>query len=302
MATNNGKEPTFSVAEVVGISAAAAAALGGVIVALGRAQANSQQTPAAVQKLPSREEIAQRAHKGRALAASAAESASSHYPEARERASATADRAAEMARTYGAEVSGLAETGIQRAQQQSKVLSERIQESILPAVTAGAIKVRKSIEQQAKQTDTDELLERSRHLADDAAQQLRQAGASVSKTFQKDVLPAVTPVVKDATERAEEFVEQLKHRAEDSKGRKGSLPGTKAVASGKESAQHAVQTTTKAASDSLSTLMWLLVSSAIIYLVMLSPERREKVKSAAYNAIDQIKLLIGDFKGYETEF
>lgn len=307
MASNNGHEPAFSVAEVVGISAAAAAALGGIIIALGRTQANSSKSNmAAVQHLPSRKELSGTAARGRKTAESVVQegvaAARSRYPAARDAAADTADRAAEAARVYGAEAAAKAETGIEKAKHQGKALSEIFQESILPVVMDNATRVKKSVAEQAKNADTDEILEKSRHYADEAAEQLRHAGESVSKTFQKDVMPAVAPVVKDASERAGELFEQVKSRAEDTRKRNDSFPGAKAVASGKQSAQGAMQTTGQAATDSLAALMWIVVSSALIYLVLLSPERRERVKSAAFDAIEQVRLLIGDFKGYETEF
>lgn len=307
MASNNGHEPAFSVAEVVGISAAAAAALGGVIIALGRTQANSSKSSMpALQTLPSRKQLSGKAARGRGAAQDVmlgtVEAARSRYPGARDVAAEKADRAAEIARVYGAEAAARAEVGLEKAKHQGKAFSEILQESIIPVVIDSATRARKSVAEQAKNTDTDELIEKSRHYADEAADQLRHAGASVSKTFQKDVMPAVAPVVKDASERAGELFEQVRGRAEDARKRNDSFPGAKAVSSGKQSAQGALQSTGQAATDSIAALMWLAISSALIYMVMLSPERRERVKSAAFDAIEQVRLLIGDFKGYETEF
>lgn len=307
MASNNGHESAFSVAEVVGISAAAAAALGGVIIALGRSQANSSKTHLpAMQTLPSRDDLSSRAQRGMHVAEDAVHDAissvRSRYPDARSAAEERAEKTAEVARAYGSEAAAIAETGFEKARHQGRAFSDILQESVLPAVIDGAARVRKSVQEQAKNTDTDEIIEKSRHYADEAAEHLRHAGESVSRTFQKDVVPAVAPVMKDASEKASDLFDQVRERADDVRHRNDSLPGAKALSSGKDSAQGAIHSTSKAATDSIAALMWLAISSALIYLVLLSPERRERVKSAAFDAVEQVRLLIGDFKGYETEF
>jgi hypothetical protein len=303
MASNNGHESAFSVAEVIGISAAAAAALGGVIIALGRTQANSSKHHMpALQALPGRREISKQAGKGKLFARDAADATASRYPDARDYALERMDWTADAARTYGAEISALAETGLDKAKEQGKALSEILQDSFVPMVVDSATRARKNVSKQAKNTDTDELIKKSRHFADEAADQLRHAGETVARTVQKDVIPAVAPVMKDVSEFAEDLFDQAKDRAGDARKSKDRFPGSKTVSSGKDSAQHALHTSSQAATDTLATLVWLTISSALIYLVLLSPERRERVKSAAFDAIEQIRLLIGDFKGYETEF
>lgn len=303
MASQNGNTTPFSVGEVVGISAAAAVALGGIIIALGRAQSHSSEPKLAVaQSLPSRKQVRKAAERGKKRANVARKEASRRYPDARDRATDTLDRTSEAARVYGAEMATKAEAGLERAKHQGSELSHRFQESVLPAVATGAARLRDTVAEQARETDTDELVETARHYADEAAEQLRHAGETVSKRFQDDVLPAVTPFVKDATSYAEDTLGRLKDRAGDARRSNGRVPGAKAVASGKQSAQNALQTTSKAASDSFASVLWLAISGALVYFILLSPERREQVKSAVYDAVEQVRLLIGDFKGYETEF
>ena len=303
MADNNGHEPAFSMAEVVGISAAAAAALGGIIIALGRTQANSSKTHLpAMQSLPSKKEIAKQAKRGKIFAHDAAESAQSRYPDARDFATEKFEATADAARMYSSDFAHKAEIGLDKAKHQGRAFSEILQESIIPAVIEGATRVRNTVTEQAKNTDTDEIVEKSRHYADEAAEHLRHAGESVSRTFHKDVMPAVSPVLKDASEMAGDLFENVRERADDMKHRNDGFPGAKAVSSGKDSAHSALQTSSRAATDTLSALVWLVISSALVYLVLLSPERRERVKSAMFDVIEQVRLLIGDFKGYETEF
>ncbi|CAN5182042.1 hypothetical protein BH23CHL1_BH23CHL1_09200 [soil metagenome] len=285
MASNNGHESAFSVAEVVGISAAAAAALGGIVIALGRTQANaSHSSLPVIESLPSRKQMKKQAQSGRKKARKAADKAVKRYPDARD---------------YTTAVAG---SGFDRAKTQSKALSTQLQDTVIPTIVERAEKIRKNVSDQAKNIDTDELADTSRHLADDAAEWLRYAGSTVSATMHDSVLPAVKPVAKDVSERAGDVYEQVRDRAEEARKRNDRFPGAKVVASGRDSAQHAMHTSTSAAKDTLSSVLWLTIASALVYLVLLSPERREQVKTAAFDAIEEIRLLIGDFKGYETEF
>lgn len=290
MASTNGHESAFSVAEVVGISAAAAAALGGIIIALGRTQANSSNGNA-LAAVEERINLDSASARGRELAHEAREAAAQRY-----------GTAATAARSYGTEARSVAETGLDTAKTKSKTFIEMFQESILPLVVENASKTRHAISEQAKKADSREIKERSRHFAEEAAVQLREAGDTVSTRIHDDVLPAVTPVVKDASERAGELFEQVRDRADEVIHRSDDVQVKKMFESGKESAQSAAKTTGSAAKDTLSAMIWLSIASALVYLVLLSPERREKVKSLAFNGIEQIRLLVGDFQGYETEF
>lgn len=303
MASNNGHESAFSVAEVVGISAAAAAALGGVIIALGRTQAHASHTSLpSIDSLPSRKQMRKQAGRGRGKAQRAAERAAKRYPDARDYAAVQVGRSADIARAYGSDAASMAESGVDRARSQGKALSTQLQEVVFPTIVETAEKIRKNVSEQAKNVDTDDLVDTSRQVADDAAEWLRQAGSTVSAKMHDSVLPAVKPVAKDVSEKAGDIYEQVRERAEDARKRNDSFPGAKAMASGRDSAQHAVHTSTNAAKDTVSSLVWLSIASTLIYLVLLSPERREQVKTAAFDAIEQVRLLIGDFKGYETEF
>ncbi len=53
--------------------------------------------------------------------------------------------------------------------------------------------------------------------------------------------------------------------------------------------------------DVFSTLTWSVVAAGIIYIVMISPARREKVINAACGVLDQLRLLALDIQGYEPE-
>jgi hypothetical protein len=53
--------------------------------------------------------------------------------------------------------------------------------------------------------------------------------------------------------------------------------------------------------DVFSTLAWSVLAAGIVYIVMLSPARREKVVNAACEMLDQLRLLALDIQGYEPE-
>lgn len=290
MASTNGQESAFSVAEVVGISAAAAAALGGIIIALGRTQANSSNGNT-LQAVEEHVNLNGATARGRELAHDAREAAAQRY-----------GIAATAARNYSSDARSAAGTGLDTARTKGQTIVEMFQETILPAVIENAMKTRQAISEQAKKADSGELKERSRQFADEAAVHLRDAGDTVSSRIQEDVLPAVTPVVRDASERAGELFDQVRDRADEVIHRNDEPQVMKMFESGKESAQAAAKSTGNAAKDTLSAMIWLTIASALVYLVLLSPERREKVKSAAFSAIEQARLLVGDFQGYETEF
>lgn len=281
------RESAFSTAEVVGISVAAAAALGGVIIALGRTQANSSAAP------PVKSGIDLDIHAGKVkdIAHDALEAVVHHY-----------DSAAGTARSRGSDALTYAGSGVDVAVAKGKTFGDILRESVVPALIASIGTARSTMSERAKSVDTDELLEKTRSLADEAVTHLHDTADTVSSTLHDDVLPVVTPIMRDASGRASEFVGHVRERAEDAFHQDEEPQIVRVIESGKDSAQKALKTTSSAAKDSLSALFWLSIASALVYLVLLSPERRDKIKGAAFEAIEQIRLLIGDFQGYETEF
>ncbi len=138
---------TLSAAEIVGVAAASAAALGGVIVALGRSQATSTKDRfesvdvAATQKM-AKENV----DKGRELAKSAATTLAASYPDIRDgaadllhRAAESArphvQRAAESARPHASKMGTSASTTAEQVKATGATVLERIHDDVLPAAS-----------------------------------------------------------------------------------------------------------------------------------------------------------------------
>lgn len=223
----------LTTAEIVGVAAASAAALGGVIVALGRSQATTHQEPVekVVSEVPriTKENV----ERGRDLARSAAASLVASYPDLREGAADLLHRAAETARPRASRVgSGAAST----------------------------------------------------------AEQVKATGATVLDRLQEEVLPAAATALSGLVERAGEARERSAPVASD----------MKSVAAAK--ADVALTKSTSAAKDTLATVAWAAAALSIVYLVLLSPERRDQLKTFLWGAVDQTLVLVRDFQGYEDEF
>jgi len=224
---------SLSAAEIVGVAAASAAALGGVIVALGRSQASASRDriealQASAPGLP-RESV----ERGRELAKGAAASLAAAYPDLKESAADLLHRAADTARPQASRFGSSAAT---------------------------------------------------------TAEQVRATGATVLERIHDDVLPAASVAISGLVERAGE--------ARESSAPVASNVKSAAVAK----ADVALTKSTSAAKDTLATVAWTATALTLIYLVLLSPERREQLKTFLWGAVDQTLVLVRDFQGYEDEF
>lgn len=231
----------LSTAEIVGVAAASAAALGGVIVALGRSQASSprgrlETIQAAVPSQLARDGVEkgrEGVERGRELARNAAASLAAAYPDLRESAAELLHRAAGSARPRASQVSSGAAT---------------------------------------------------------TAEQVRATGATVLDRIHEEVLPAASTAISGLMERAGEARERSAPVASD----------MKSVAAAK--ADVALAKSTSAAKDTLATVAWTATALTLVYFVLLTPERREQLKSFIWGAVDQTLVLVRDFQGYEEEF
>ncbi len=235
----------LSTAEIVGVAAASAAALGGVIVALGRSQAAATrerieaEQAAATLRLP-RESV----ERGRELARTAAATLAANYPDLKDSAADLLHRATETARPRAAQVS------------------------------SGAA---------------------------EKADQLRSTGATVLERIQEEVLPAASTAITHLVERAGEAREKSGPVAGDVKTvAAAKADEMRSVAAAK--ADVALTKSTSAAKDTLATLAWTSLALTLIYMVLLSPERREQIKTFLWGAVDQSLALVRDIQGYEEEF
>jgi hypothetical protein len=125
------REATFTAPEIVGIATAAAASLGGIIVALGRSQA-----AAARKQVPPLANVPDTARHqfehGREVARSAAAAVADAYPGMRESAADFLARAAESAAPRASRVGDLAATGAQSARSTGTIVLERLQDVVVP--------------------------------------------------------------------------------------------------------------------------------------------------------------------------
>ncbi len=242
----------LSTAEIVGVAAASAAALGGVIVALGRSQANhTRERTVAAQATQVPKMSRETVERGRDLARSAAESIVAHYPELKDSAADLLHRASETAQRAS-------ETARPRASQ----------------VGAGA-------------TET--------------AEHVRQTGAQLLDRIQADVIPAASTAISGLVDRASEARERSAPVAGDIKSvAAAKAEDIKTVAVSK--ADVALTKSTSAAKDSLATVVWTTAALTLVYVFLLSPERREQLKTFLWGAVDQSLALVRDFQGYEDDF
>ena len=225
---------TLSTAEIVGMAAASAAALGGVIVALGRSQANAARERSALPETVVSPKLArERVDRGRELARTAASSLVASYPDLREGAAEILHRAADSAKPRASRVGSSAAT---------------------------------------------------------TAEQVRATGATVLDRLQEDILPAASVALSGLVERAGEARERSQPAAS----------GMKSVAAAK--ADVALTKSTSAAKETVATLAWTATALTLVYLVLLSPERREQLRAFLWGAFDQVQVLVRDFQGYEDEF
>jgi hypothetical protein len=126
--------------------------------------------------------------------------------------------------------------------------------------------------------------------ASTTADQVRATGATVLDRLQEEVLPAASTMISGLVERAGEARERSAPAASD----------LKSVAAAK--ADVALTKSTSAAKDTVATVAWTAAALSLIYFVLLSPERREQIKTFLWGAVDQTLVLVRDFQGYEDDF
>jgi|GEM_PF-6552490 len=130
------RSSALSTAEIVGVAAASAAALGGVIVALGRSQSPSQ--PArdeVISVVPAPRISRENVEKGRELARQAAATLSANYPEIKETAGELLHRAADSARPRATRLTSEAAVKADQVRATGATVLERLQEEVLPAAS-----------------------------------------------------------------------------------------------------------------------------------------------------------------------
>lgn len=229
---DNGRT-SFTVPEIVGVAAGTAAALAGVIVALGRSQAH------------------------------AAREKQSHLADSLPSLGAVSDQLSGL-RDSGREVVDRVVDYVSEAHIDTEGLRERAAEI-------------------GQRVDTS----RVREMAAGGVERLRESGEDVLERVQESVAPGIAGAF-----------ESVKARAEDV-GLRAEPATMNFVSASREHASHAVEATTSAARETVATLFWLIAASTVVYVALLSPDRREKVKSALCQGWEQLLLLTRDFQGYD---
>ena len=131
------QESAFSVPEIVGIATAGAAALGGLIVGLGRAQSHGQRhKPAHLASLASFDGATAGVERGREALRQAGDRIGESWPELRGHAESLVERLADVQHGATARVADAATTGSERTKALSSDVIEIVQESVVPAVGA----------------------------------------------------------------------------------------------------------------------------------------------------------------------
>jgi hypothetical protein len=228
----------FTTPEIVGIATATAAALGGVIVALGRSQSSSHESRS--HNMPSIQEV---------------------VPAASQSASRQLDR------------------GKHVMQVASSLLSE-----MYPDLKHNATDlVHKA------SSSTRPQVSRAAAMASERADRARATGTTVVERLQDVVVPAAVAMISSVAEQAGEAKQRAQPVASD------------AAAATVAKAEVAVEKSSSAAKDSIALVVWSSIAALLIYGVLLDDERREKVRQFVFGAIDQGRLLLQDFQGYEED-
>jgi hypothetical protein len=128
------RESVFSTPEVIGIAAAAASALGGIIVALGRSQASAATEKAQkVDLAPVREAAVVRLAQGRDATRSAADAVADSYPDLRDAARHLLEKAGETAKPAIDRLGASKLVDTEQLRSAGTAVRERVQESLVPA-------------------------------------------------------------------------------------------------------------------------------------------------------------------------
>jgi hypothetical protein len=243
---------TFSVPEIVGIATAGAAALGGVIVALSRAQSHDSRVPAVA--TTTADGVSAGLQRGRDAARGAAELIAERLPTLKESAVERLSQAAQRVQVESGRAAEAAGSGAGQARSSGAALLGRMQEAVGPALAGAAETVGSAASGMADTVSS-------------AASGVVDSVSSAAASARDNAQPATSGVL-------------------DSVG---------------AGAGRAVEKSTSLARETLAALFWLMAASAVVYLALLSPERREKVKSFVFGAIEETRLLVRDFQGYDED-
>jgi hypothetical protein len=296
---------TLSQLEIVGVAMAAAGALGGVVMALSRAQ------DSATAQNPVRRRVGQL--RGASGDTRAAQTMEQLY-----------DSAADLVARIPSELSArshavlevlpgqqkqpawrrLALPGVRRRRSRLERLADRaprpptteqIQAAAADAVRAirPRIAAVRPVAESARQQVQQSLAEvRESDLVQQSGPALRQFSEQITEKLD-DVRTEASDALSDAPQRIAEIAGERARQLREAvpEAPLVELPAPKTVAKQGGSA----------AKETLATLVWLVAASTVVYFVVLSAERREQLKSWACARMEQVQLLALDLKGYEPD-
>lgn len=124
------------------------------------------------------------------------------------------------------------------------------------------------------------------------AETTRTGGAALRGKLQ-DAVETLSPVASDAVSMVKERVDRAAERTTD-------VAPTVARRTA-SAADRVASRSTALVKDTAATAGWLAAAVALIYYVILTPERRGQLGEAIATASEQMRLLIQDFQGYEEE-
>jgi hypothetical protein len=291
----------FSDGEIVTIAAVAAAALGGVVIGLGRGQARHANDH---QHFPDPHRLSQVAKRG----------IERHAPSG-------SDVAEQLGRSARAVLDSARERlPSDRSAPDLRRLQRRVQAgSPRPSDLAGSL--RDLAARVVEQLSLPETLESAPNSArDKAIRAVQRAPASSALSMRVQpfgwlaaarTLLRSRPEVHISRQDVSRPKESIQTGLEATGERLAEVPHAVAAARDRaanelhervaQPVSRAAATTKDVTMEAFAAAAWLTAASAVVYFGLLSDERREQFKSALCGAIEQARLLALDFQGYEPE-
>ncbi len=289
----------FSDTEIVTIAAVAASALGGIVIGLGRGQEDSGNTAGAAEgrlqaglgrALGATSDSA-RALRNRDLPVSASD-VRRVYGEARPAAKSAA-RKVRGSSDVSSSLSALLSRGGVERKPQASILGDVVKSVVSTALEAGM--------ERARGVDTDQLKSNLTRAVDKLGS--ASAGSDSAAAASADG-PEMPGVAAEVAERVSTELEALEEKAAAAPETvRAAADQTRELVSKRVArpVSRAATSTGDVTKESLAALAWLSLGACVVYFGLLSDERREQVKDGLCGVIEQGRLLMLDFQGYEPE-
>lgn len=287
---------SLSELEVLGVAAAAAAALGGVVTALSRAQANADPRPAVRQQLSRIQSAgAERAYRpAEQLYLAAVDILTNLPPQIAERSQAV--RQVIPVRRGGSTVP----IPVRQPTTWERLTDRAPQPPSAAQIQAAAADALQSVQP------------RLAAVGPMAASVRRSLQQSLDEARQSELVQSAGPAIQTLTERIDtarasagsalaEAPQRLAARAQRVRDAVPERPAVELPTVDLPAPQPVVARGVSATKETMAALGWLVAASAVVYFVVLSEERREQLKSWACAGLEQAHLLALDFRGYEPD-